>query len=267
VLAGWLEQQVGHSLPHRIYADTGPLLERELGQRAGLGWIGKNTCLIHPRLGSSFLLGEILLTLSLPPDPPMVEDRCGRCTRCLEACPTGCIRADRTLDAERCLSYLTIERRGGIPLPLRAGVGAWMFGCDVCQRVCPWNARFAAPPAPAAWPHRPDLENLTARDLLEAEAPALRAWMRGSPLERPHRGGLLRNAAVVAGNSGDRSLAAPLARRLASDPDPSVRAHAAWALGRLGGREARAALETSQATEQEVDVLKEILHARQGFGA
>jgi len=142
-----------------------------------------------------------------------------------------------------------------------------MFGCDVCQRVCPWNKRFAAPPVPAAWPRRPDLERLTARNVLEAEGPALHAWMRGSPLERPHRGGLLRNAAVVAGNSGDPSLAAPLARRLASDADPNVRAHAAWALGRLGGEQAHAALEASQATEQELDVLQEILRALQGIGA
>ena len=266
-LVEWLEQRVGRSLPHRIYTDTGPLLERELGQRAGLGWIGKNTCLIHPRLGSYFLLGEILLTLSLPPDPPMVEDRCGRCTRCLEACPTGCIRPDRTLDAARCLSYLTIEMRGDIPLPLRAAVGPWLFGCDVCQRVCPWNERFAAPPEPAAWPRRPDLERLTARDFLDADPLQLRAWMRGTPLERPRRGGLLRNAAVVAGNSGDRSLAAPLARQLTEDPEPSLRAHAAWALGRLGGAQARAALERSQAAERQADVLQEILDALLGIAA
>ena len=209
-LVGWLEQQVGRSLPHRIYTDTGPLLERELGQRAGLGWIGKNTCLIHPRLGSTFLLGEILLSLSLPPDPPMVEDRCGRCTRCLEACPTACIRPDRTLDAARCLSYLTIERRGDIPLPLRAAVGPWLFGCDVCQRVCPWNARFAAPPEPAAWPRRPDLERLTARDFLDADP------LQVARLDARHTAGTTspRRSAAQRGRRR-RQLRRPVARRSA----------------------------------------------------
>lgn len=143
----FIEQQVGHSIQNRWYTDTGPILERELAQRAGLGWIGKNTCLIHPKAGSYFLLAEIFLDLGLAPDKPINSDHCGSCTRCIEACPTGCILPNRTIDANRCISYLTIEEKGLIPLNLRPQIGNWIFGCDVCQQVCPWNLRFAVPSA------------------------------------------------------------------------------------------------------------------------
>jgi epoxyqueuosine reductase len=265
-LVAWLESQTGSSISHHITTDTGPILERELGQRAGLGWIGKNTCLIHPRMGSYFLLGEVLLAWQLPPDPPMRDERCGTCTRCQTACPTGCILPDRTLDASRCLSYLTIELRGDIPDALRSHLGPWVFGCDVCQRVCPWNERFAASPPPSAWPARPDLAALTARDLLQADSEQLRDWMQGTPLARARRRGLLRNAAVSAGNSGDRALTGSLATRLA-DTDPRVRLHAAWALGRLGGPAARAALAAAGASEGDPAVLEEIHLATRQAGS
>ncbi|MBN1666178.1 MAG: tRNA epoxyqueuosine(34) reductase QueG, partial [Anaerolineales bacterium] len=142
-LVAFIETRVGRAIPNRWYTDTGPLLERELAQRAGLGWIGKNTCLINPRHGSYFLLAEILLGLSLPLDEPLITDHCGSCTRCVQACPTGCIRPDRTLEAGRCLSYLTIELKAAIPPELRHSLGDWIFGCDICQQVCPWNQRFA----------------------------------------------------------------------------------------------------------------------------
>ncbi|MFO3797403.1 MAG: tRNA epoxyqueuosine(34) reductase QueG, partial [Anaerolineales bacterium] len=134
-LTEFIIAQIGHAVPYRYYTDTGPLLERDLAQRAGLGWIGKNGCLINPRYGSYFLLAEILLGLELAPDPPFPTDHCGHCTRCIQACPTHCILPDRTIDARRCLSYLTIENKGEIPEELRPQIGNWIFGCDICQEV------------------------------------------------------------------------------------------------------------------------------------
>jgi epoxyqueuosine reductase len=141
-LVKFIEEQVGGPVKNRWYTDTGPILERDLAQRAGIGWIGKNTCLINPKHGSYFLLSEILLDLALEPDPPFVTDHCGTCRRCIEACPTDCILPNRTIDATHCISYLTIELKDDIPTELREKVGSWVFGCDVCQMVCPWN-RFA----------------------------------------------------------------------------------------------------------------------------
>ena len=141
----FIEAQVGHSVPNRWYTDTGPILEREIAQRAGLGWIGKNTCLINPNSGSYFLLAEIFLGIELPPDDPITSDHCGTCTRCIEACPTNCILPNRTIDANRCISYLTIEEKGPIPVDLRPQMGNWVFGCDVCQQVCPWNLTICMP--------------------------------------------------------------------------------------------------------------------------
>jgi epoxyqueuosine reductase len=141
-LVQFIETQVGGPVKHRWYTDTGPILERDLAQRAGIGWIGKNTCLISPKFGSYFLLSEILLDLALEPDSPFITDHCGTCTRCIEACPTDCILPDRTIDASRCISYLTIELKDEIPSELRDKIGNWVFGCDICQIVCPWN-RFA----------------------------------------------------------------------------------------------------------------------------
>lgn len=180
--------------------DTGPLLERELAVRAGLGWFGKNTMLINPRLGSWLLLGELLLDLDLTPDPPFTADLCGTCTRCIAACPTGCILPNRTLDASRCISYLTIEYRGDrIPAGLRPMMGDWVFGCDVCQQVCPWN-RFARPTAEPAFRPRPGLPWPRLDDWLALDEDGFRRQFRGSPLWRAKRTGLRRNAAAVLEN-------------------------------------------------------------------
>jgi epoxyqueuosine reductase len=230
-LVAFIEQQVGGPVAHRWYTDTGPLLERELAQRAGLGWIGKNTCLINPRLGSYFLLAEILLGIELEPDEPLTPDRCGTCRRCLDACPTGCILPDRTLDARRCISYLTIENKGTIPPDLRPQMGDWVFGCDVCQTACPWN-KFAEEefePAFAASPGlpSPDLEaelGLTPQDFNKK--------FKESPVQRAKRRGYQRNVAVALGNSGQQAVIPVLEKALHSD-EPLVREHAAWALGQL----------------------------------
>lgn len=206
-LASRIKGLVGRPTAHRAYVDFGPLMERELAYRAGLGWIGKNTNLIHPTLGSYIFLGELLLDVELKADVAGLGDRCGRCTACLEACPTGALRAPRVLDARRCISYLTIEHRGIIPEALRPSIGDWVFGCDICQEVCPWNKRFARPAASSALGEtHPSLDLL---ELLAMSEDAFRTRFRDTPLWRSGYTGLLRNAAVTLGNLGSgRALGA-----------------------------------------------------------
>ena len=230
-LVAFIEEQVGHPVPNHWYTDTGPILERDLAQRAGLGWIGKNTCLINPRLGSTFFLSEILLGLELDPDPSFTADQCGTCTRCLDACPTQCILPNRTLDARRCISYLTIENKGEIPEDLRAQMGHWTFGCDVCQQVCPWN-RFA-PEADPAFEKLIPLRNLTEDLVLTPEA--FNRTFKDSPVKRAKRRGYLRNVSVALGNLGDES-ALPALESALEDPEPLVREHAAWAIQTIKDR-------------------------------
>ncbi len=257
-LMDFLQAEVGRSIEHRIYTDTGPLLEKELAQRAGLGWIGKNTCLIHPRMGSYILLAEVLLDLELPPDEPFAHDRCGSCRRCLEACPTGSILPNRTLDANRCISYLTIEWKEAIPRSLRPALGEWVFGCDICQQVCPWNQRFARPKQDAAFQSRPFLESPDLAAFLELNAEGFRAALRGSPIRRTKRRGWMRNAAVVAGNTGSSLYVPALVRILKADEEALARGHAAWALGRIGDEEARQALQAALISERDAGVREEI---------
>lgn len=231
-LHAFIERQAGRPVTHRSYTDSGPLLERELAQRAGLGWIGKNTCLINPRVGSYFLLAEILLDLELEPDQPFVIDRCGSCTRCLQACPTQCILPDRTLEARRCISYLTIELKGEIPLELRPQMGGWVFGCDICQQVCPWNLRFAAqpgePPAMLEFAPRPGVPAPQLVEELALTTEQFNRKFKDSPVRRAKRRGYLRNVAVALGNSG-APLALPALEQALHDPEPLVQSNAAWA--------------------------------------
>ncbi len=214
----------------RCYVDTGPLVERVYARHAGIGWIGKNACIINQGLGSWLFLGIILTSLELEPDIP-APDRCGSCTRCLDACPTDAFVAPRELDATRCISYLTIEKRGDIPEGLRMGLGRHVFGCDICQDVCPWNRRAPATDAAEFQPRdtlvNPALEWLAA--LTEEE---FRAVFRGSPVKRAKYQGLRRNTAVAMGNSGDPKFI-PMLKRLTEDADPVVSLHARWALGKL----------------------------------
>jgi epoxyqueuosine reductase len=201
-LAAFVAAAVGHPVAHRRYVDTGPLLERELAVSAGLGWFGKNTMLINPRLGSWLFLGELLLDLELEFDAPFGADRCGTCTRCIDACPTGCILPDRFVDASRCISYLTIElKRAEMPEQLRPMVGDWIFGCDVCQEVCPWN-RFAQATGESAFLSRPDMPRLDLAEMLALDDEQFRRLFKDSAILRAKRRGLQRNAAVVLENLG-----------------------------------------------------------------
>lgn len=230
-LVQFIEEQVGGPVGNRYYTDTGPILERDLAQRAGLGWIGKNTCLINPKQGSYLFLSEILLDLELSPDPPFTTDHCGTCTRCLTACPTQCILPDRTLDARRCISYLTIELKGDIPLEVRGKIGDWVFGCDICQMVCPWN-RFAVEGDAAFKETRPP-QALTEELALTPQAFSQR--FKRSPVKRAKRRGYLRNVAVAMGNTADMH-ALPVLQNALNDEEPLVREHAGWAIGQISRR-------------------------------
>jgi epoxyqueuosine reductase len=255
-LMHFIEPLAAPPFTYRLYTDTGPILERELAQRAGLGWIGKNTCLIHPRHGSYFLLGEALLSEALQPDAPFTFDHCGSCTRCLDACPTQCILPDRTIDARRCISYLTIENRGPIPLELRAPVGDWLFGCDICQQVCPWNVRFAGPTGDADCQPSARFSNPEPAGFLDEAAP-----LGKTAVARARRNGMARNAAVVMGNRGHTSDVAFLRGTLLNHRSPLVRAHAAWALGEIGGDQAEEALNLAAESESDSIVREEITAA------
>jgi epoxyqueuosine reductase len=219
------------------YADTGAILERAWAERAGLGWTGKHSGLLSRSLGSWFLIGEVLVDRVLEPDlapQQPVPEHCGSCARCIDVCPTRAIVAPYQLDARRCISYITIEHRGAIPRELREQVGEWIFGCDLCQEVCPWN-RFA-PPAREARLHARALEGWTLERFLSLDEPAFATLFDKSPVRRTGRAGFLRNVCVALGNRGGTSAIGALAATLAHEPEPLVRAHAAWALGRIARR-------------------------------
>ena len=216
--------------PYRCYVDTGPILERAWAQVAGLGWIGKNTNLIHPRLGSYLFLGVALLGVDLEPTPMPHLPNCGDCTRCLDACPTGALVAPGVLDARRCIAYLTIEHRGAIPADLRPLLGDRVFGCDTCQEVCPWNRRPLAAHIDAPAPQTATLDLPALLSLSEAD---FRARFRHTSLWRATWRGLARNAAVVLGNRKEPTTRPALSQAATAHPDALVREHAAWALDQL----------------------------------
>lgn len=244
----------------RAFVDSGPMLERDLAQRAGLGWVGKNTCLINPSAGSFLLLGCLLTSLDLKPDKPFTAFHCGSCTRCIDACPTGAIKAPHWLDARQCLSYWNIEQRETIPVHLRESFGDWAFGCDICQEVCPWNLKFAKISQtpefyPRSWMQQgslAELLQLTAHEFELKIAPR-------SPLKRPKYRGFLRNLAIVAGNSQDPELLPTL--RLARDrhvEDAMLAEHLDWAIQRLeaGSASSRAARSAGEAQYVKMEHLK-----------
>jgi epoxyqueuosine reductase len=230
-IVSFIEEQIGHPIPNRYYTDTGPILERELAQRAGLGWIGKNSMLINPQAGSTFLLAEILLGIELEPDEPFPTDHCGTCTRCIDACPTHCILPNRTLNANRCISFLTIENKGDIPEDLRLPMQNWIFGCDICQQVCPWN-RFSQPADPALETKIPLPIQTSDLLLLSSE---FNQRFKKSPITRAKRRGYVRNLAVVIGNTGNADDI-PILEQAAQDDEPLIREHAKWAIKQVNSR-------------------------------
>ena len=231
VMSDWLAERGGRQ---RHYVDTGPVLERDFAAMAGAGWHGKSTMLIHPKLGTWFFLAEILTTLYLDPDEPL-PDRCGRCTRCIDACPTNAITAPHQLDARRCISYLTIELKGSIPEDLRPLIGDRIYGCDDCLEACPWN-RFAAASRETAFAARPFVHEMSLRDFLALDDDGFRRLFHKSPIKRIKRRGFLRNVCVALGNVGTRDDL-PVLERAALDPEPLIAEHAQWAIGRIRERE------------------------------
>ncbi len=237
----WLASESGGR--SRAYVDTGPVLERDLARRAGLGWIGKNTNLISPRLGSFFFIGSLFTDAELAADPPFEADRCGTCTRCLDACPTHALIAPGVLDATRCISYLTIELKGSIAIELRGAIGRWLYGCDVCQDVCPWNVRFSRDASDPALLPCEDRVAPDPAELLALDDAAWRTRFGASAMTRAKRRGLARNAAVSLGNRRDPRDIPSLTAAIRDDPESLVREHAAWAVdqfaeGRDAGRQA-----------------------------
>src|SRR5579863_2120028 len=214
----------------RSYVDTGPIVERVFAKYAGVGWIGKNTCIINQKKGSWLFLGVILTSIELEPDLP-APDRCGTCTRCIDACPTDALIAPYQLDSNQCISYLTIEKRGEIPQALHQGMGRHVFGCDICQDVCPWNRKAPVTSAPEFAP-RPELVNPALDWLAEITDEDFRRTFRGSPVRRAKRSGLRRNAVIAAGNSGDHKFL-PLLQKLANDEDKTVAESARCARQRI----------------------------------
>ena len=247
-LGHFIEKQVGHSLNQRAYVDTGPVLERDFAAQAGLGFIGKNTLLISPKLGSYLFLGEILVDIELEYDEPSPDGgaschtgppgeskrlgTCGNCTRCLEICPTHALPAPYILDSNRCISYLTIELKGSIPVELRPLLGNWIYGCDECQSICPWVRRYAQPTRENFLNYDPDSVAPKLVELMALDELTFRQRFKGTPLSRIKRRGLLRNVAVALGNWGDPA-ALPVLAQAQQDPEPLIREHVTWAIAQI----------------------------------
>jgi epoxyqueuosine reductase len=256
-LADFIHTEARSNTATRAYVDTGPILERAYAAQAGLGFIGKNTCLINPQMGSWLFLGEILTDVELEPTPGKTNSSCGTCRRCLDACPTGALIAPYVLDARRCISYLTIELKGFIPPDLRPLMGNWIYGCDICQQACPWQ-RFAVTTR-----ERTFLAQALNRtvplltELIEMSEKVFRQRYAGTPILRTGRARLLRNAAVALGNLEDEH-AVPALQHALTDSEPLVRGHAAWALGRIGGKAKHEILKNALQDEMNSDVREEI---------
>ena len=252
-----LSERLGRDINARWYVDDGPMLDRAAAQRAGVGWFGKNTNVLTSSHGSWVFLGQIVTDLELKPDLPLKKN-CGSCTLCLQACPTGALPAPYVIDNEKCISHQTIENRGDIPLEIRPLMSDWVFGCDICQDVCPVNVKTLYTREQAFKKKR--FTTLQLLEMLEMTDDQFRQRFSGSPLKRAKLTGLKRNACVALGNSGDPSAIPALTRALNEEP-PLVRRHAAWALGRLGGPDARTALQSALPSEYDEPTRREIKSA------
>ena len=264
LLVDYIKSTAETEIKSRVFVDSGPVLEREFAQKAKLGWIGKNTNLINWRSGSWYFLSEVLVNLELEYANEPLRGSCGTCTLCIEACPTDAIVEPNWLDSRLCISYLTIELRDGIPKELRPQMGNLIFGCDICQEVCPWNSKAKPTTEPAFQPRDGNLvpELLTLVNMTQAE---FSRRFKGSPIKRAKRKGFLRNVIVAIGNWGSRS-AVPSLKKALLDDEPLIRAHAAWALGQIGGKDAKRMLENQLPCEVDTYVISEIQDALQVIG-
>ena len=263
-LGQWLTEQTGATINTRPAVDSAPLLERDLAQSTNLGWIGKNSMLIHPQLGSFCFIAELLLDIPLQEYlPKPTPDRCGRCTACMDACPTHCIISPRVIDARRCLAYLTIEHRGAIPRDLRPKMRDFLFGCDLCQDVCPWNSK-AQVNEDERLQTRARYQHLKIEDVLQMTQEVYSTTFSKSAIKRTKRQGLLRNAAIVIGNRAQAEDLSLLIERLSCEPDAVVRLHIVWAMVQIGLRHPNSATQTLDAihnhahTETDDDVIEEM---------
>ena len=258
-LVDFIKQTAETELKTRICVDTAPIIEREYAQKAGIGWIGKNTNLIHWRSGSWYFLAEVLINIDLESDTAPLRGSCGTCTRCIEACPTDAIVEPNLLDSRLCISYLTIELKESIPKALRPKIGNLIFGCDICQEVCPWNSKAVPTDEPAFQPRD---GNLTPKllSLIGMTQQEFSRKFKGSPIKRTKRRGFLRNVLVAIGNWGE-PRAVPALKDALADDEPLVRSHAAWALGKIGGDTAKQILQTRLAVETEQEVIVEVQDA------
>ena len=255
-LENYLCHELNAGMLSRSFVDSGPVLEREIAQRAGLGWIGKHSNLINWEKGSWFFLAELLVDVPLDTNMPFTRVDCGTCTICIEACPTEAIIANRTVDARLCISYLTIELKGAIPVELRPKMSNMIFGCDICQEVCPWNQNASKSPESGLLP-RPENVAPELTELMKMDESAFKKRFRKSPIKRTKRRGLLRNVAVALGNWAHESAIPALSLGL-QDSEPLVRSHAAWALGRISASQAKINLKAARITEKDPAVLEEI---------
>ena len=258
-LAEFIDEIAQRNLQQKIYVDTGPIIEREYAQKAGIGWIGKNTNLINWQSGSWYFLAEVLVGVELEYDWQLPRGGCGTCTLCIEACPTDAIVAPNVLDSRLCISYLTIELKDSVPRELRAPMGNLIFGCDICQEVCPWNSKATPSTEPGFYPREKNMapKLLSLMNMTQAE---FSKRFKNSPIKRAKRRGFLRNVAVALGNWGNRR-AVPALKRALDDDEALVREHAAWALGKIGGQSASEALDKRLSVETETQVISEIRDA------